>query len=110
MRWEAANVKKRTRSEDERHDDSNPKSSETVEAALARLTKAYSAAMACIGSLHRVASLPENDEILQRVADAARTTLEHVVLIDPYDRLERHALERGRTALPPDVPPNRLVL
>jgi hypothetical protein len=83
MRWEAANVKKHPRSEDERHDGSKPKSSETVEAALARLTKAYSTAMACIGSLHRVAPLPENDETLQRVANAARTTLEHVILIDP---------------------------
>jgi hypothetical protein len=87
MRWEAANVKKRTRSDDERHDDSKAKSSETVEAALARLTKAYSAAMTCIGSLHRVASLPEIDETslesLKRVANAARTTLELVVLIDP---------------------------
>ena len=27
-----------------------------------------------------------------------------------YDRLERHALERGRTALPPDLPPNRLLM
>lgn len=86
MRWEAANVKESERQEDERRDGSK-KSSETVEAALARLTRSYSAAMNCIGSLHRVASLQDKDEAsiesMQRVADAARSTLERTVLIDP---------------------------
>jgi len=86
MRWEAANIKESARPEDGRHDGSK-KSSETVEAALARLTRSYSAAMNCIGSLHRLDSIKEKDdasiESMQRVADAARSTLERTVLIDP---------------------------
>lgn len=81
MRWEAANIKK---SATLGREDGSKKSSETVEAALARLTRSYSAAMNCIGSLHRLASLQQQEkEPMQRVADAARSTLERTVLVDP---------------------------
>jgi hypothetical protein len=83
MRWEGANVKEK---QEDRRDDSK-KSSETVEAALARLGRSYAAAMNCIGSLHRLDLLGEKDdtslESMQRVANAARSTLERTVLIDP---------------------------
>ena len=87
MIWEAANVKHDplTQSEGSRN-----KPSETVEAALSRLTRAYNVAMTCVGALHRAHSMalqsalhPETQQELHRVAMAARTTLEQIILIDP---------------------------
>ena len=87
MLWKAANIK---------HDpltqsaESRNKPNETVEAALSRLTRAYNVAMTCVGALHRAHSMalqsaldPETQQELQRVAIAARTTLERVILTDP---------------------------
>ena len=89
MRWEAANV---ALSNSQKTDDaiSNRKSSETVEAALARLTKAYSTAMTCIGAMHKLQAVSEkegpNDELKaqsRRLASAARSTFEKAILLDP---------------------------
>ena len=84
MRWEAANVKENARPEG---GDGLKKSLETVEAAISRLTRAYTAAIKCIGSLHRLESIQEKDEAsiqsMQRVADAARSTFERTILSDP---------------------------
>lgn len=135
MRWEAANVARRHPNP---HDDAiadepstlgntqRRRSTETAEAALARLTKAYSVAMTCVGALHRASSAlyksttlekeldPSNSatqqkQQLERVAGAARTALENAVLLDPlilahaptfYKTIRKIAEEDPSTTLP----------
>lgn len=89
MRWEAANVAPSS-SRTDQDVSSSRKSSETVEAALARLTKAYSTAMSCLGAIHKLQAAAEKegpkDEFKtpsQKLATAARTTFEKAVLLDP---------------------------
>ena len=92
MKWEAANVDKTKVILDESgRSNEGRKSSETVEAALARLTKAYSTVISCVGILHKlhanVEKEPEKkgdiEEQCKRVAHAARETLEKAILTDP---------------------------
>lgn len=111
--WEAANVapaKKRRDQTDERAGRKD-RSLETVEAALNRLSKAYGAAMECVGAWHRAdhatnttanaataattnsTSTTEGDnpsdalasrfKSLQQVGQAARLAFEKAILLDP---------------------------
>ncbi|KAI2496726.1 hypothetical protein MHU86_17773 [Fragilaria crotonensis] len=89
MRWEAANV---VSSSSHRTDDAKSirKSSETVEAALARLTKAYSTAMSCVGAMHKLQVAAEKEgpkeefkAQSQSLASAAQATFEKAILLDP---------------------------
>lgn len=99
MSWAAANAPKRRVLGDDSSTRRSEKqgSSETVEAALARLSKGYTTAMGCIGSLHKTNKLiikekekggessmegGEALDVLIRVSRAARTTLEKAVLTD----------------------------
>ncbi|CAJ1966696.1 unnamed protein product [Cylindrotheca closterium] len=93
MSWAAANAPKRRVQGDESSTRRSGKqgSTETVEAALARLSKGYTTAMECIGSVHKTnrLMLKEKDkghggalEVLMRVSRAARTTLEKALLTD----------------------------
>jgi hypothetical protein len=88
MSWQGANIVRRKRASRERHQ----RSSETVEAALNRLSKSYSAAMDCVGACHRVSSEIKAEEqnekraILLDVARTARKTLERAILADPLVR------------------------
>ena len=61
-----------------------------MEASLARLTKAYSTAMTCIGAMHKLHEVAEKEASKgefraqsQRLASAARTTFEKAILQDP---------------------------
>mmetsp|Transcript_19287 Transcript_19287/g.34947 ORF Transcript_19287/g.34947 Transcript_19287/m.34947 type:complete len:2537 (-) Transcript_19287:2523-10133(-) len=84
--WAAANVSssRRQDEEDRRRGDGTRNtpstSSETAEAALARLTRSYSAAMTCVGALHRVsrALLQKRDKPTENGA----TNLEGAPLLD----------------------------
>jgi hypothetical protein len=101
--WEGANVAR-----SKKHENTNERkerSLETVEAALNRLSKAYSAAMGCVGAWHRadassvksvssVASMsmsisvtgPDEESVrksLQQVGQAARSTFEQAIILDP---------------------------
>ena len=69
--------------------------SETVEAAIARLNKAYSVSISCIGALQKVSNVlaaenksPTVDQIQQikQVANAARSTLESAIFMDPSNQ------------------------
>lgn len=89
MRWEAANVGPPSSQRTEAASSSR-KSSETVEAALARLTKAYSIAMSCLGAMHKLDATSVKEgrgEDLkiqsQKLALAARAAFEKAVLLDP---------------------------
>lgn len=85
--WEAANVAPRKKAQNKGVE----RNTETVEAALNRLSKAYSAAMECVGAWHRadsVSSKNNTDTIvllksLQQVGQAARSTFEKAILLDP---------------------------
>lgn len=99
---------------DDAQRDARSMSSETVEAALSRLSKAYATSMQCIGSMNKTNQMilrhhPEvqvggqsnmdeelNDQssrqpdkisaaigVVHRVANAARSTLERAILLDP---------------------------
>lgn len=123
MSWEAANVSKAAADDDAAnpHDGSivvhpsgrpqqqSRRSGETVEAALSRLSKAYTTSMECIGAMHKTDDmiLRRRDEnqpvgnnntnsddvdplaVVNRVANAARKTLESSILLDPL--IIRHA-------------------
>jgi hypothetical protein len=103
MNWEAANAPK-ARSSEKRaqegghHEDSEQlspakrRSAETVEAALSRLSKAYTTSMECIGALNKTNRMLQKKEtvvtdealiVLERVSNAARSTLETAILLDP---------------------------
>ena len=143
MRWQAANLQAAHPSllPSEPNDGDGRKSSETVEAALARLTKAYSTAIACVGALHRLEKNstdyhnqenpdnPDNQgdnndkqdsnddtgndpgttqeakkelsfrEEAEKVATAARKTLEHAILLDPLIRKHSSSWFRIATEL-----------
>jgi hypothetical protein len=60
MRWEAANLSSPSSQRTEVASSSR-KSSETVGAALARLTKAYSIAMSCLGAMHKLDAASETE-------------------------------------------------
>ena len=108
MNWEAANApgarrKRKAHNDNEGESAQGNESSgrirekksrratETVEACLSRLSKAYSTSISCIGEMRRSnnvlqkeAALPEMGiDILNRVANAARSTLESAILLDP---------------------------
>eukprot|EP00980_Cylindrotheca_fusiformis_P026363 scaffold15973_cov120-Cylindrotheca_fusiformis.AAC.4 len=98
MNWEAANAPKpqaNGRSSELASD--KRRSTETVEAALSRLSKAYTTSMECIGSLNKADKMilkeKSNREdamaILVRVSNAARTTFEKAILTDPL--VQKHA-------------------
>jgi hypothetical protein len=103
--WEGANVVARIKKH-EHPNERKERSLETVEATLNRLSKAYSAAMECVGALYRAdasssapaakasavsgasSSLIGKDEesvrkSLQQVGQAARSTFEQAILLDP---------------------------
>jgi hypothetical protein len=95
MTWEAANAPT-ARREKRTQDDSaaSPKkrrATETVEAVLSRLSKAYTSSMECIGALNKTNQMllkeaTVSDEalaVLERVSNAARKTLENGILLDP---------------------------
>jgi hypothetical protein len=101
MNWEAANAPKSVRvshSHDSRSSSSGPssqskKSNETVEAALSRISKAYSTSMECIGHLGRVhiqllKKKSCENELLTRLSKVARQILESI-LMDPL--VAKHA-------------------
>jgi hypothetical protein len=96
------------------------RSSETPEAALARLTSSYSAAMSAVGALHKAShdrvqaqmhvEVESSDSLspkesepkkpsIQRAAKAARDAFEHAVisdpLIEPYCPTFSHVLSTG---------------
>lgn len=92
MNWEAANAPKvqvNPRPSDVGYD--KRRSSETVEAALSRLSKAYTTSMECIGSLHKTNKMILKEQsirqdamaALSRVSNVARTTFETAILTDP---------------------------
>lgn len=105
MGWSGANSSKRHRYHHQKkvtesHDTSRQsaqvgsdrKSTETVEAALSRLSKAYTTSMECIGALKQGNSViqknprnstPDAIQTLHRVANAARSTMETGILMDP---------------------------
>lgn len=94
MNWEAANVPRRNKTPTHvkaKELSADRRSTETVEAALSRLSKAYNTSMSCVGSLHKTNKMvlkeksPGKDvtRTLKRVANAARRTLEFAILIDP---------------------------
>ena len=104
MTWEAANAtksKRERRTDDEGKQDpygiSSPppqpkrRATETVEAALSRLSKTYITSMECIRALTKSDHVlskqddvsAENLNVLIRVAEAARSTLEGSILVDP---------------------------
>jgi len=93
--WEGANVAARRR---DSLDSSSRRTSETVEAALNRLSKAYSAAMECVGAWHRAdqanTDLSNNNnnrrQSLRHVGRAARKTFERAILVDPL--VSEHAI------------------
>lgn len=82
MQWQAANVTKPKPSEEERR-----KASQTLEAALNKLSKAYGTAMECVGALHRKqpANLTQEqyNDNMKTIAIAARKAFEVGVLVDP---------------------------
>lgn len=100
MPWHGANLKQRQPSSSRKQ--SHPHS-ETVEAALNRLSKAYTTAMECVGALHRLDSAAmsatlnnthnnnNNAALVGRVARAARRTLESSILSDPLVSTPQHA-------------------
>jgi hypothetical protein len=92
MNWEAANAPKaqvNERSSDLRSD--KRRSTETVEAALSRLSKAYTTSMECIGSLNITNKMIQKEKsnrqdataVLVRVSNVGRTTFETAILTDP---------------------------
>lgn len=97
MNWEAANAPK-ARKEARAYEGDNlssparekRRSTETVEAALSRVSKAYTTSMECIGALNKTnrmlqkesAVSEENVAVLERVSNAARSTLT-AILLDP---------------------------
>jgi hypothetical protein len=92
MNWEAANAPKarvNERSSDLRSD--KRRSTETVEAALSRLSKAYTTSMECIGSLNITNRMIQKEKsnrqdataVLVRVSNVGRTTFETAILTDP---------------------------
>lgn len=93
MSWAAANAPKAAGGCPEDVGATTKKrSTETVEAALSRLSRAYTSVMECIGSLHKTDRMLQKDPsqvsedslaVLERVANAARTTLEKAILLDP---------------------------
>lgn len=92
MRWNAANIEEQLSINNGKDRTSESENSETVEAALSRLTKAYSTAMACVGTLHKLQKEAENSispsklEDLktqgQKLALAGRRTFERAILLD----------------------------
>lgn len=75
---------------------SNKRSRETVEAAVARLTTCYHSALQCVAAMRRVdscysTSSSQDDsitqEIIQRLAQAARRLLQNTILVDPLIRV-----------------------
>jgi len=94
MSWQGANVSRSKRAARERN---QQRSSETVEAALNRLSKSYTAALECVGACHRAAGeIGRTEEqrhkraVLFGVARTARNTLQQAILADPLVR--PHAL------------------
>eukprot|EP00934_Nitzschia_sp_Nitz4_P002092 Nitzschia sp. Nitz4//scaffold195_size40117//18863//26201//NITZ4_007577-RA/size40117-processed-gene-0.15-mRNA-1//1//CDS//3329540368//2092//frame0 len=100
MSWAAANARKRKHSSSGDNAGGVPfsptrekkRSTETVEAALARLSKAYTSAVECIAALSKTNALmkdpptgnqEESLAMIRKVAKAARSTLEHAILADP---------------------------
>jgi hypothetical protein len=96
MTWEAANAPKARR--ERKLDDSSSatpgqkrRATETVEAALSRLGKAYTTSMECVGALNKTNHVLQKQAtvtddafaVLQRVSNAARSTLEGAILLDP---------------------------
>ena len=107
MNWEAANLpggRRKRKAEDGNEGDTgrefehsaskeskSRRATETVESCLSRLAKAYNSSISCIGELKKSNDVflkqpvfPENGIfILNRVANAGRTTLESAILMDP---------------------------
>ena len=97
MNWEAANRPKKRRDDSADGDgeggppSTKRRSTETVEAALSRLGKAYTTSMECIGALNKANHIllkqpsvtDEQFETLPKVSTAARTTFETSILLDP---------------------------
>lgn len=94
MSWAAANAPKVHRETLDLNESRNEKrrSTETVEAALSRLSKAYTSSMECIGALHKTDRMLQKEPsttshealaTMERVATAARSTLEKAILLDP---------------------------
>ena len=100
MSWAAANVpnaqRDRQSSDAEAPTDNTGnnkrRSTETVEAAISRLSKAYTTSIECIGALNKTNQMLQKDSskitdeslaMLERVATAARSTLERAILLDP---------------------------
>jgi hypothetical protein len=98
MTWEAANAPKARRERKLDDDSSSPatpgqkrRATETVEAALSRLGKAYTTSMQCVGALNKTNHVLQNQgtvtddafAVLHRVSNAARSTLEGAILLDP---------------------------
>jgi hypothetical protein len=88
MIWVAANDSKPEKRKENVH--LSRQGCETVEAALSRLTKAYSTAMSCIGLIHklqhRTNSHGNRDDFKaqsQSLADAARSIFESLIFTDP---------------------------
>lgn len=97
MNWEAANAPKREKRTQEGEVLDSPtkprRSTETVEAVLSRISKAYTTSMECIGALNKTSRMlqkqttttisDESVAVLERVSNAARSTLETAILMDP---------------------------
>ena len=101
MSWAAANAPKARSSIEKRAEEAgttgvptSPKkrrATETVEAALSRLSKAYTTSMECIGALNKTNQMLQKEAIvsdeqlavLERVSNAARKSLENGILLDP---------------------------
>lgn len=89
MVWQGANV---DIPQDVPTDNPVDKHQETVEAALNRLSKAYTAAMNCVGALHRT---PPDDRLQQiKLGRAARQTFEQAILLDSLVAYEHAPLLR----------------
>jgi hypothetical protein len=117
MSWQGANVERREKgSRDDatasaESDRRTQRSQETVEAALNRLSKAYSAAMHCMGAWYRAekahlqttgapgySELQSSLSSLRDVGQAARRTFEEAILLDPLVA-DDHAPVLSRTLL-----------
>lgn len=94
--WQGANV----RAKDRRRQEAAASNLETVEAALNRLSKAYRAAMDCVGAWHRTKG---DRESLLKLGTAARSTFEDAVLWDPL--VEPHVPAWMASRAKPNRPP-----
>ncbi|CAB9508383.1 Calcineurin binding protein 1 [Seminavis robusta] len=108
MSWAAANVPKGDSKDDPSKVSRIRKRGETVEAAMSRLSKAYSTAMECIGSMHSLNTAmlknskggteeekqgSDYSQSLRKMAKAGRDILEQAVLLDPLVMAHAPALQ-----------------